>query len=103
MPAKMYGRRRPHRVTVRSEMPPTIGCHTIATTVPIDLRTLDAVPSLARPTSWMIMSGTISAVRLFHMYPIAIQYRERTTKLTARSREGSWVAVSPVGTEAAIS
>ena len=99
----MYGRRRPHRVTERSEMPPTIGCHTIATTVPIDLRTLEAVPSLPRPTSWMIMSGRISAVRLFHMYPIAIQYSERTTKLTVRSREGSWGAVSPADTEAAIS
>src|SRR5438093_10438281 len=88
----MYGRRRPHRVTERSEMPPTIGCHTIATTVPIDLRTLDAVPSFSRPTSWMIMSGRISAVRLFHRYPIAIQYSDRTTKLTVRSRGGEAAA-----------
>src|SRR2546427_5366641 len=43
-------RRRPHRVWVRSETPPTIGCHTIATTVPNDLRKLAAVPSFSRPT-----------------------------------------------------
>src|SRR5437773_1820898 len=59
----MNGRRRPHRVWARSEMPPTIGCHTIATTVPNDLRKLAAVPSFSRPTSWMIMSGRFSAVR----------------------------------------
>ena len=65
--------RRPHGVTVRSEMPPTIGCQTIAITVPIDLRKLAATPSCAWPTKWMIMSGRIRAVRLFHRYPIATQ------------------------------
>ena len=66
MPAKMNGRRLPQRVTVRSETPPTIGCQTMATIVPSDLRTLDAVPSLPEPTSWMMSCGRISAVRLFH-------------------------------------
>jgi len=60
----MNGRRLPHGVTVRSEMPPTIGCQTMATTVPSDLRRLAAVPSLAAPTNWMISWGRISAVRL---------------------------------------
>jgi len=73
VPAAMNGRRRPHGVMVRSEMPPTIGCHTIATSVPRDLRKLAARPSWARPTSWMIRSGRMSAVRLFHRYPIATQ------------------------------
>ena len=50
-----------------------MGCQTIAITVPIDLRTLAATPSWAWPTKWMIMSGRISAVRLFHRYPIATQ------------------------------
>ena len=73
VPDTMKGRRRPHRVTVRSEMPPTMGCQMIATSVPSDLRKLAAVPSLARPTNWMIISGRMSAVRLFHRYPIATQ------------------------------
>jgi len=45
-------------------MPPTIGCQTMATTVPSDFRRLAAVPSLAAPTNWMISCGRISAVRL---------------------------------------
>ena len=62
----MKGRLRPHGVTVLSDTPPTMGCHTMAITVPIDLSKLAATPSCSRPTNWMIMSGRISAVRLFH-------------------------------------
>ena len=66
VPAAMKGRRRPQGLTVRSEIPPTIGCQMIATSVPSDLRRLAAVPSLASPTNWMIICGRIRAVRLFH-------------------------------------
>jgi hypothetical protein len=103
VPPKMNGRRRPQGVTVRSEMPPTIGCQTIATAVPMDLRTLAAVPSLAWPTNWMISCGRIRAVRLLVQYPIATQYSDRTMKLRVRSRGGAAGSLSRVGTEAAIS
>jgi hypothetical protein len=35
-------------------MPPTMGCQTMATIVPIAFRKPAAVPSFSRPTSWMI-------------------------------------------------
>src|SRR5438552_2378856 len=88
VPAAMNGRLRPHGVIVRSETPPTTGCQRIATSVPRDLRTLAARPSCARPTNWMIMSGRIRAVRLFHRYPIATQYSDRMMKSRWFSRRG---------------